>query len=96
MAAVAGTVLADCRGDIKMPNFSGLEQDWAQWVVKAEAFFTLLGWDETIFEAEELTDPDMVKNAYITKTHTLEVSKALGIVTLAGRHEGLAAWCALR
>ena len=41
-------MLADCRGDVRLPSFSGREQDWPSWRVKAEAFFTLVGWDEYV------------------------------------------------
>ena len=44
--------LADCRGDIKLPDFTGRNEDWSSWVVKARAIFTIVGWDGLVDAAE--------------------------------------------
>ena len=45
MAAAPREQLVDCRGDVKLPEFSGRDEDWASWPIKAHAFFALVGWD---------------------------------------------------
>ena len=105
---VAASSLADCRGDVKLLSFSGREQDWPSWCVKAEAFFTLVGWGEYVATAEAQEDKlditnvnlgvngvNVSKALYAILVTKLE-AKALGIVTLEGKHEGLAAWWALK
>ena len=103
MAAAPREQLVDCRGDVKLPEFSGRDEDWASWSIKAHAFFALVGWDAYIDNVESRMDQP-VDNAsmgeqaagvskllhamLITKTQR----KALAMVTLAGRHEGFTAW----
>eukprot|EP00959_Pyramimonas_sp_CCMP1952_P053645 1122104-Pyramimonas_sp.AAC.1 len=51
MAAAPREQLVDCRGDIKLPEFSGRDEDWPSWSIKARAFFALMGWDDLIGNA---------------------------------------------
>ena len=44
--------LVDCRGDVKLQPFTGRDEDWPSWSIKAHAFFALMGWDELIDRVE--------------------------------------------
>ena len=43
MAAAPREQLVDCRGDVKLPEFSGRDEDRAAWSIKAHALFALMG-----------------------------------------------------
>ena len=102
------SILADCKGDIKMAEFSGREEDWGSWLTKAHAFFTLMEWDELSDALEQIPDTRDVGNAPLG-VNAVPVSKALhavltmklqrkalAIITLAGKGEGFQAWRMLR
>ena len=112
LEAMAGYVapahLADCKGDIRLSDFTGRDEDWGPWTVKANAFFTLMGWDELLRQVEEAPDTRSVMNEslgddskpiskalHAVLTVKLQ-KKALGIMTLAGRGEGFHGWRMLR
>ena len=99
--------LVDSRGDVKLQEFSGRDEDWPSWPIKAHAFFALMGWDEFIDTVEASTDM-AVDNAHLGERgaavskllHAMLITKtqrkALAMVTLAGRHEGFVAWRAIK
>ena len=91
-----------------MAEFSGREEDWGSWLVKAQAFFTLMGWEELIDAVEREPDTTDVRNAALGAAAvatskalhavlTVKLQrKALAIATLAGKGEGFHAWRMLR
>ena len=94
--------LLDTRGDVKVPNFSGLDTDWDSWKVKFEAYCDLVGLGDYMESAEQCPDP--VENSAMLEhaekaskaLHALLVckcdGKALSIVTLQPRRHGMEAW----
>eukprot|EP00959_Pyramimonas_sp_CCMP1952_P240736 5031365-Pyramimonas_sp.AAC.1 len=52
MAAAPREQLVDCRGGIKLSEFSGRDEDWPSWSIKAHAFFALMGWGDPIDNVE--------------------------------------------
>ena len=108
VSAVPSASLVDCRGEFKLSDFSGRDEDWAHWKIRAEAFFTLMGWDALISHSEEATAATSLMNVTLDESQ-VKVSKALhavltvrtakktlGIVMLAQRGEGFTAWRLLR
>ena len=112
LEAMAGLVspatLADCKDDIRLADFSGRDEDWGRWTVKANAFFTLMGWDDWIRQVEDAPETRSVMNESLAANArpiskamhavlTVKLQKkALGIMTLAGRGEGFHGWRLLR
>eukprot|EP00959_Pyramimonas_sp_CCMP1952_P423056 8862080-Pyramimonas_sp.AAC.1 len=52
MTAAPREQLVDCRGDIELPEFSGRDELWPSWPIKAHAFFAPMGWDDLIDNVE--------------------------------------------
>ena len=96
----------DTRGEFKLVPYSGDDEHWPWWVLKFEAWSELVGWGRqldaaaasalpivsTTREAEVQT---ILRQLYAILVVKLE-GKALGIVQLVGRGEGLVAWCQLK
>ena len=96
----------DTRGEFKLVPYSGDDEHWSQWVLKFEAWSALVGWGRqldaaaaptlqivnTTLEAEVQT---ISRQLYAILVVKLE-GKALGIVQLVGKREGLEAWRQLK
>ena len=66
--------------EFKLVPYSGDDEHWPQWVLKFEAWSELVGWGRQL---------DAI---FVVKLE----GKALGIVQLVGKGEGLEAWCQLK
>ena len=100
--------LANCKGYIKLEVCSGREEDWPAFAVRASALFALMGWDElvdaveaadaatSVFNADIGDEAKQVSKAFHAVLTCRMQKKALGVVTLAGKHEGFQAWRMLR
>ena len=96
----------DTRGEFKLAPYSGDDENWPQWVLKFEAWSELVGWRRQLnaaaastlpivnptFEAEVQT---ILRQLYAILVVKLE-GKALGIVQLVNKGEGMEAWRQLK
>ena len=80
----------DTRGEFKLVPYSGDDEHWPQWVLKFEAWSELVGWGRQLDAAAASTLP-----MYAILVVKLE-GKALGIVQLVNKGEGLEAWRQLK
>lgn len=94
--------LLDTRGFSKVPHFSGKDEDWADYIFKFDGYATLLGWGDRLEKAA--THPSVIENSRLldesrqVSTNLYAIlqlntsGKALGIVRLVPRGEGMEAW----
>ena len=96
----------DTRGEFKLVPYSGDDEHWPQWVLKFEAWSELVGWGRQLDAAAASTLPivsttleaevqTISRQLYAILVVKLE-GKALGIVQLVGKREGLEAWRQLK
>jgi hypothetical protein len=98
--------LVDTRQEMKITKHSGSEKDWAVWALRFEAYTGLLGFEDAMSTAANMQQPVRIDEM---NEESLEISKALwyllvsytdgksiGVVRLAGKHNGLEAWRALK
>ena len=97
--AVPAQALIDCRGDIKLQEFSGRDEDWPAWAVKAHAFFAMMNWDTLVDSVEANREADVANAAMgeqaatVSKLlHALLTSKLKG----QGPCDGTAGWTSRR
>ena len=96
----------DTRGEFKLVQYSGDDEHWPQWVLKFEAWSELVGWGRQLAAAAASTLP--IVNTTI-ETEVQKISrqlyailvvklqgKALGIVQVVNKGEGLVAWRQLK
>ena len=96
----------DTRRDFKLVPYSGDDEHWPQWVLKFEAWSEVVGWERqldaaaastlpivnTMLEAEVQTISRQLNAILVVKFE----GKALGIVQLVNKGEGLEAWRQLK
>ena len=96
----------DTRREFKLIPYSGDDEQWPQWVLKFEAWSELVGWGQqldfasqsthliviTTFQVELQTISRQMYAIFVVKLE----GKALGIVQLVGKGEGLEAWRQLK
>ena len=96
----------DTRGEFKLIPYSGDNEQWPQWVPKFEAWSELVGWGQHLDVALQSRHPivnstlqvevqTISRQLYAILVVNLEV-KALGIVQLVAKGEGLEAWRQLK
>ena len=96
----------DTRGEFKFVSYSGDDEHWPQWVLKFEAWSELVGWGRQLDAAAASTLP-IVNTTLESEVQTISrqlyailvvklEGKALGIVQLVNKGEGLEAWRQLR
>ena len=96
----------DTRGEFKLIPYSGDDEQWPQWVLKFEAWSELVGWGQNLDVASQSTHPianstpqveaqPISRQPYAIPVVKLE-GKALGIVQLVAKGEGLEAWRQLK
>ena len=96
----------DRREKIKLAPLSGADEHWPQWVLKFEAWSELVGWGRQLDAAAASTLP-IVTTTLETEVQTISrqlyailvvklEGKALGIVQLVNKGEGLEAWRQLK
>ena len=96
----------DTRGEFKLIPYSGDDEQWPQWVLKFEAWSELVGWGQHLDVASQSTHPivnstlhvevqSISRQLYAILVVKLE-GKALGIVQLVTKGEGLEAWRQLK
>ncbi len=98
--------LVDTRQEMKITKHSGSEKDWAVWALRFEAYTGLLGFEDAMSIAANMQQPVRIDEM---NAESLEISKALwyllvsytdgksiGVVRLAGKHNGLEAWRSLK
>ena len=90
------------RGEFKLVPYSGDDEHWPRWVLRFEARSELVGWGRQLDAAAASTLP-IVNTTLETEVQTISrqlyailvvklEGKALGIVQLADKGEGLEAW----
>ena len=96
----------DTRGEFKLIPYSGDDEQWPQWVLKFEAWSEFVGWGQHLDNASQSTHPivnstlqvevqSISRQLYAILVVKLE-GKALGIVHLVTKGEGLEAWRQLK
>ena len=96
----------DTRGEFKLVPYSGDDEHWPQWVLKFKAWSELVGWGRQLDAASQSTRPianttleadvqTISRQLYAIFVVKLE-GKALGIVQLLNKGEGLEAWRQLK
>ena len=96
----------DARGEFKLVPYSGDDEHWPQWVLKFEAGGELVGWGRQLDAAAASTLP-IVNTTLETEAQTISRQlyailvvklggKALGILQLVNKGEGLEAWRQLK
>ena len=96
----------DTRGEFKLVPYSEDDEHWPLWVLKFEAWSELVGWGQQLDAAAASTLPNVntmleaevqtiSRQLYATLVVKLE-GKALGIVQLVNKGEGLEAWRQLK
>ena len=96
----------DTRGEFKLVPYSGDDEHCPQWVLKFEAWSELVGWGRQLDAAAASTLP-IVKTTLEAEVQTISrqlyailvvklEGKALGIVQLVNKGEGLEAWRQLK
>ena len=111
MAAAAATAIAnnlfvDTRGQFSVSTFSGKDDDWPAWCVKFESYCELVGlgaqMEEAVVYSGSLSLAALGTRANDTArvVFALLISKtegkALGLVMLSEKHNGLEAWRKLK
>ena len=96
----------DTRHEMKVGKFSGRDEEWANWALKFEAYTGLLGYEQVMATAcdhpGELDYATFSGESQVTAKElwflliSYTEGKALSIVRVAGRFNGLEAWRALK
>ena len=105
-AATRGGAVVDTRGDFKVPEFTGRNEDWPTWCVRFEAYAELAGWYDRLEIAGKETqfislatasDENLaVARALYSILLSKVDGKAFALVALVPRGNGLEAWRRLR
>ena len=96
----------DTRGEFKLVSYSGDDEHWPQWVLKFEAWSELVGGGRHL-DAAAASTLQIVNTTLETEVQTISrqlhailmvklEGKALGIVPLVNKGEGLEAWRQLK
>ena len=101
-SSTAGALFDDTRGQFACHTFSGKDEDWPAWCTKFESYLELVGHSTQMKEAAEFVGSLHLGGLGQTANSTARVAyallrartegKALGLVMLSEKHNGLEAW----
>ena len=106
-SSTAGADLfVDTRGQFACHTFSGKDEDWPAWCIKFESYLELVGLSTQLEEAAEFVGSlhfgglGQTANSTARVVYALLIAKtegkALGLVMLSEKHNGLEAWRRLK
>ena len=105
-STAGASLFVDTKGQFSCQTFSGKDEDWPAWCIKFESYCELLGLGTQMEEAAEFVGSLHLGGFGQTANSTARVvyalliakteGKALALVMLSEKHNGLEAWRRLK